>query len=119
MDTKLNIAPQTMVSGTFYDLLNGAFSSLSGPVGFTPKQPRINVDRIELTNIGSQVVQVYLYKGPSGGHAAGDQILSATVPSDATIVFDVDLVLDAGDFLTGTSHSNGTTVINIAARIGF
>lgn len=119
MNDKLNIQPQTITYGVVSDLLNGSFDSLSGPVGFVPTQPRIGVRRIELTNVGSSLIQVYLFKGPSGGNSTGDQILAASIPSESTVAFDVDLVLDSEDFLTGACHSSGSVVVNIAAGIGF
>lgn len=123
MSKKLNIQPQTVPQGTVLDLLNGAFASLSGPVGFTASQPRIFVKGISVTAVGgSQTGPFTLFKGASGGSTSGTQVLEGSVAPGTTIEFALDLVLDAADFLTGTAQSSGLNpalVVNITAEIDF
>lgn len=122
MAKKLNIQPQTISYGAVANLLNGAFASLSGPVGFTPTQPRIVVKAITVTNPSTSSPVTYaLFKGASGGSTSGTQVANGNAPADSTVLVPVDdLVLDAADFLTGEcASSGGNLIVNITAEIDF
>lgn len=122
MGKKLNIQQKTIQFGTVTDLLNGAFSSLNGPVGFTPTQHRIIVKMIRVVNDSENPVSFVLSKGLSGKSLPGTRVLSGNVLRDQTLSFDMGLVLDAEDFLTGTCTSNtnsGGLTVNISAEIEF
>ena len=117
----LNIPAQSIVFGTITNLLNGAFASLSGPIGFTPEQPRIIVKSIQILNANDEEPVGYIiYKGASGASASGTQVLIGTVAVYSSVTIDTDIVLDAGDFLTGTSNSGGgPLIVNISAQIEY
>lgn len=121
MNKQLNIHPQSITFGSVTNLLNGAFASLSGPVGFTPNQPTIRVRRIQVTNPpgSSNPVEFSIFKGLSGGSLAGTQVLSGNVIVSETLDFETDFILESADFLTGECISNGTLVVNISADISF
>lgn len=120
MGKKLNIQPQTIVFASVTNLLNGALNSLAGPIGFTPTQPRIVVKKIRVVNPSTSTpVEFSLFKGASGGNAVGTEIVSGNAAVVSTTDYDMDVVLDAADFLTGKSISNGTLTINIFAEIEF
>jgi hypothetical protein len=101
------------------DLLNGAFSSLSGPVGFTPSQPRIKVRRIKVTNNESTPHDFILFKGASGGSDVGTEIYNGTLGGGTTVDIPMDLVLDSADFLTGKASASFKLVVIISADIDF
>lgn len=120
MGKKLNIQPQTIAIGTVTNLLNGALSSLNGPIGFTPTQPRIHVKHIQVVNPSTTTpVEFSIFKGASGASAAGTQVISGNAGILSTLDYEVDMVLESTDFLTGTGISSGSVVINISAEIGF
>lgn len=120
MGKKLNIQPQFVPYMTAADLLNGAFASLSGPIGFTPEQPRIHVTGVSITSLGGGF-GVVLYKGTSGGSTLGTQVLEEAPPSGTTF-YPIDVILDAADFLTGVAPTSGSSlalIINITAEIEY
>lgn len=123
MTKRLDIKPQQIAFGSVSTLLNGALSSLSGPVGFTLSQPTIHVKGIWVINPStSSPVAFSLFKGASGGNAAGTQILSGNALVESTTFFEVDTELSSSDFLTGeatSSTSDGDLIINITADIDF
>ena len=117
----LNTHTKLMTFGSVTDLLNGAFASLSGPVGFTPRQPTIIVRRIQVSNNESSGTVLFsIFKGASGASAANTQVLIGNCAARGTVDFETEIVLDAADFLTGTCLSNtddGPLVVNISAEI--
>lgn len=120
MGKKLNINASVIVQGSVSDLLNGALTSLAGPVGFSLNQPRLIVKRIQVINPSTSLGTLFaIYKGASGGHAAGTEVIYASINQTSTIDLETDLVLDASDFLTGTCISSGSLTVNISAEIEF
>jgi hypothetical protein len=120
MGKSLNIQPQVITYGTVTNLLNGAFASLSGPVGFTPTQPKIRVKSITVVNPSTTTpVEFALYKNGAGYTTPGAEVLAANAGAFSTVVYPVDVVLDAADFLTGHSVSSGSVTVNISAEIEF
>lgn len=120
MGKSLNVQEKTIQLGSVATILNGDFSSLSGPVGFTPTQPVIRVSRITVVNPSSSgTVAFSLYKGASGGSANGTQVYTASVPPFGTVNAEVDILLESGEFLTGECISSGSLVVNVSAKIGF
>lgn len=118
MGKRLNIEPQ-FLPATVGNLLNGAFASLSGPIGFTPTQPRIVVKEIRIISTDDGGFSFSIYKGASGGSSAGTLQLTGGLGSLEMLVFPVDIVLDAGDFLTGIASTSSKVVVSIAAEIEF
>lgn len=113
MGKKINFQPISVVSASPVNLLNGAFASLSGPIGFTPTQPRIIVKAISVFNLNDYpfVIQkngVTVFAGPDAGTIS-------TYP--LTKQFVQDIVLEASDFLSATSQYGVT--VNIDAEIEF
>jgi hypothetical protein len=119
VEKRLDIHPQTVTFGSVSNLLNGAFASLSGPVGFTPTQPRIHVSGIEVVNPSGSSVDFALYKGASGGNASGTEVFVGTAAAHSAVQVPADFVLESADFLTGAATSSGTLTVNISAEIGF
>lgn len=119
MARRLNIEPQLLPHGSVADLLNGAFASLSGPVGFTPTQPRLLVKSVSITNNDSSIHSGILYKGASGGSDSGTEIANASVGPLSTMTYTVDQVFESGDFLTGTADASSKLVVNISVEIDF
>lgn len=118
--SKINFQIATIAFGSVTDLLNGAFASLSGPVGFNATQPRIHVKSIRVTNPStSNSIEFAIYKGASGASAAGTEVLVGNTGIFSTTEAELDLVLDASDFLTGKCISSGSVTVDISAEIHF
>jgi hypothetical protein len=110
---KINFQPVSVVSTTPVVLLNGAFTSLAGPVGFTPSQPRIVVKRISVLSNGNSYA---VFK--NGAQVFAGPLVSGVEGSPGPIQqLEQDIVLDASDSLSATSEVGAT--INIEAEIGF
>lgn len=119
---KINFQIATMAFGSVTDLLNGAFASLSGPVGFSATQPRVYVKSIRLSNSSTSPTNspaFVIYKGASGASAPGTEVLVGSIGPLSTIEQELDLVLDASDFLTGHCISSGSVSVDISAEIHF
>lgn len=120
MGRRLNIQPRPLPLTPTIDLLNGALASLSGPVGFTPEQPRIFVREVQVTNTDASNTNAFaLYKGASGANVSGTEVAEGSVLQQSTVVFPINQVFDAADFLTGraVAGSANKLVVNIVAEI--
>jgi hypothetical protein len=116
---KLNIQP-IAVPTAIGNLLNCAVTSLAGPVGFTMTQPYVLLKWIRIVNYAATATIVTLYKGVTGGNAAGTQFGAPaySIPANSFIdIYAADFRLDSGDFLTGIASQAGI-ILNIAAEIG-
>lgn len=118
MSKLLNIQPIALTASVA-NLLNPNVSSLSGPVGFTLTQPYIRITRIRAVSKSAAVVTVSLYKGATGGSAAGTEVVwnAAQVPANGNLEEYCDIRLDAADFLTGVCSAATSVTLNIDAEI--
>jgi hypothetical protein len=116
---KLNIQP-AFVPVAVANLLNTAVTSLAGPTGFTMTQPFLLVTHIRLINIDGIAHVVSLFKGATGGSAAGTQFAWGTVSVPANSFLDwysPGARFDSGDFLTGVADLASKVIINVEAEI--
>jgi hypothetical protein len=118
----LNIEPIAL-TGSIANLLNGAITSLAGPVGFTATQPRIIIKHMRIINPTGSPIVVILYKGATGASAAGSEFAwnnySLSADGAGNVNYDDwygEAPFDSTDFLTG--KGNGAT-LNIDAEIQF
>jgi hypothetical protein len=114
----LNIEPAAVPTSAG-NLLNCAITSLAGPVGYTQTQPYIIVKHMRLTNRTGSAITVTLYKGATGGSAAGTEFgfAAVSVPANQSLDDYTQARFDSADFLTGVASGAGVT-INIAGEIG-
>lgn len=115
----INIPPVN-IPASATNLLNGAVTSLAGPVGFTMTQPYIVLRHIRLTNKDTSARTVTLYKGATGGSAAGTEVAFANVPIPAQSYVDwVGILrLDSADFLTGICDITAKVTFTAEGEIG-
>ena len=118
----LNLQPKAL-TGSVANLLNGLITSLSGPTGWTPTQPRIVITHMRIVNPTSSIVVVSLWKGATGASAAGTEFawnnFSLAADGAGSVNYDDwygTEVLDSTDYLTG--EGNGAT-IKIDAEVFF
>lgn len=117
----LDFPPQYLGSSAA-NILNGAISSLAGPVGFTPTQPYIIVKHVRIINVDTAARTVSLYKGLTGGSAGGTEVFWPAGYSLGAKSFQDwygQMRFDAADFLSGLADVANKVVIQIDAEIGF
>ncbi|SRR6266404_3006533 len=119
---QLNTQP-TLVGATAVDLLSGA--SLSGLVGAASPSPRIRVKSVSIVTEDPNIQKVFnLYKGASGGSASGTEVFqgfAAPLAISNLTVIPVDVILEAGEYLTALSDAAGGVgvVATVSAEITF
>lgn len=116
---QLNIQPQN-IPASATNLLNPNITSLAGPVGFTMTQPYLLLKHIRLTNKDTAVRTVTLYKGATGGSAAGTEIAFANYPIPAQSAIDWYGIIrvDSADFVTGIADVTAKVTIEFDGEIG-
>lgn len=115
----LNIPP-IAVPSSVGNLLNSAITSLAGPVGYTQTQPYLLLQHIRAQNKTSAPVTLTLYKGATGGSAAGTEFAFAAVsiPANGYLDWVGRARFDAADFLTGVASAATSIVLTIEGEIG-
>jgi len=118
----LNIQPQFVPSAAG-NLLNCNITSVAGPVGFTATQPYLIVTHVRVTNNDSGASHtVKLFKGATGGSAAGTEIFwagGAALSASNWLDWFGKVRFDSADFLTGIADVASKVTIEIDAEIGF
>lgn len=115
----MNIPP-AFVPASAGNLLNCGITSLAGPTGYTQTQPFIVVLHVRITNNDTVQHTVSLYKGATGGSAAGTEFAftSAVVNANDSIDWFGKQRFDATDFLTGKADAASKLTIEIDAEMG-
>ena len=103
------------------NILNGAVTSLSGPVGITLGQPVITLTHIRLVNKTAGAVTATLYIGATGGSAAGTEFMvnGTSIPANSYIDWYGRLRLQSTDFLTGLAGAATSITFQAEGEIGF
>lgn len=115
----LNIEP-IAVPNAVGNLLNSGITSLAGPVGYTQTQPYLIIKHMRVNNKTSSPVSLTLYKGATGGSAAGTEFgfVNVSVPANSGLDWYGQARFDSADFLTGVAGAATSLVLNIDAEIG-
>jgi len=119
---RFNFGPVAMSATLTTNILNPAITSLAGPVGFTATQPYLLINHIRITNKTAGAVTFSLWKGATGGNAAGTEIIGTAVSVAANSYMDYytpGLRLDAADFLVGGASAGTSLTISGTGEIGF
>lgn len=119
---RINFGPVAMSATLTTNILNPAITSLSGPVGITLTQPYLLINHIRITNKTAGAVTFSLWKGATGGNAAGTEIIGTAVSVAANSYMDYytpGLRLDAADFLVGGASAATSLTISGTGEIGF
>ena len=103
------------------NILNGAVTSLAGPVGITLTQPILTAKKVTVVNKTNAQHTVSLYIGASGGSAAGTEYLwnAYPIPAQGYVERYVYTRLESTDFLTGLADANAALTIEIEGEVGF
>lgn len=118
---RLNIEP-IAITAAAANLLNPTLTSTAGGVNIACTQPYVLIRHMRVVNKTSGAVTVTLYKGATGGSAAGTEFAwnATSVPANSFLDWYGELRLDTGDFLTGLASAATSLTLNIdQAEIGF
>ena len=115
-----NIQPIALTSTLTTTILNCGVTSMAGPTGITIGQPYILIKHRRVTNKTTAAVNVSLFKGSSGGDAAGTEIgwSAVPVPPNSYLDFYGLIRLDSGDYLTGGAGANTALTLTIDGEVG-
>lgn len=103
------------------NILNGAVTSLAGPVGVTLTQPVLTIKKVTIVNKTGGAVTYSLYIGVTGGSAAGTEFLGTgnSIPANSYIERYCNTRLESTDFLTGLASAATSLTIEIEGEVGF
>ena len=103
------------------NILNGAITSLSGPVGFTATQPLIKLNRVRIVNKTGGAVTFTLYKGATGANAAGTEFIGTaiSIPANTGVDYYGPWYFSSADFLVGGASAGTSLTIEGSGEITF
>lgn len=103
------------------NILNGAVTSLAGPVGVTLTQPVLTITKVTIANKTAGSVNASLFIGATGGSAAGSEFLCSATPIPANSYMEryCKTRLESTDFLTGLASAATSLTIEIEGEVGF
>jgi len=103
------------------NILNGAITSLAGPVGWTAIQPRLTLKHMRAVNKTAASHTITLYIGLTGGSAAGTEFAwnAYTIPANSYVDWYGSMPLESTDFLTGLADAATSVTINLEYEGGF
>jgi len=112
------------VANAAANLLNGAVTSLAGPVGLTLTQPVIYIKHMRAVNKTGTAATVSTYIGATGGSAAGTEFMwnATSIAANSSIDFypgGAGVRLESTDFLTGAASAAATITIEGECEVGF
>lgn len=115
-----NFGPVALTTTLTTNILNCNVTSLAGPVGFTMSQPYILLKRIRITNKTASAATFSLWKGATGGNAAGTEVIGTALSIAANSAFDWYglMRMDAADFLVGGAGTLTALTISGEGEIG-
>ena len=112
--------PVALTTTLTTNILNCNVTSLAGPVGFTLTQPYIVLKHIRIVNKTASPATFSLWKGATGGNAAGTEVIGQAKSIAANDAFDWYglLRMDAADFLVGGAGTTTALTIQGEGEIG-
>jgi|SRR6185436_4994515 len=115
-----NFGPVALTTTLTTNILNPAITSLSGPVGFTMTQPYIVLRHLRIVNKTAGAVTFSLWRGATGGNAAGTEVVGQATSIAANSSYDWYGVMrfDSGDFLVGGAGTTTALSIQGEGEIG-
>lgn len=115
-----NFGPVIMSATLTTNILNPNITSVAGPVGFTMPQPYIVIRHFHISNKTGSAATFSLWKGATGGNAAGTEFLGTAVSVAANSYADFYGLFrfDAADFLVGGSGTAAALTIEGEGEIG-
>jgi hypothetical protein len=109
------------VSTAVTNLLNGAITSLAGPVGVTLTQPRLILRHLRVLNKSTSAVTCSFWVGATGASAAGTEFAftGESIPANSHADWYGEYELDSTDFVTGSAGGATSIVANFEFEAGF
>jgi hypothetical protein len=119
MQTKILNIPPAFIPSSVGNLLSPGAAPASA-VGYTASAPYIVLRHVRLINIDTSMRTVSMYKGVTGGSAAGSQVIVGNFQLAAQSYYDWAgiLRLDTADFLTGICDVASKVIWNGEGEIG-
>jgi len=119
-----SFGPVALTTTLTTNILNAAVTSLAGPVGFTMTQPYLLLKHIRIVNKTASAATFSLWKGATGGNAAGTEFIGiglSIAANSAYDWYDPGYRFDgsnANDFLVGGSGTATALTIQGSGEIG-
>lgn len=103
------------------NIINGAVTSLAGPVGVTLTQPVITIKHIRVVNKTAGAATCTLFIGATAGSAAGTEFAfnATSIPANSYVDWYGLLRLESADFLTGLASAVTTLTFQAEGEVGF
>jgi len=103
------------------NILNGAVTSLAGPVGLTLGQPILYLRRIRIVNKTNAAITVSLFIGATGASATGTEFMGGTltIPAFSYVDWVGFKALTSTQFLTGVCSAASAAVIEGDVEVQF
>lgn len=116
-----SFGPVALTTTLTTNIVNGAVTSLAGPVGFSLSQPLIKINRMRITNKTGVAATFSLWKGATGANAAGTEIGGTATPVAANGYVDIPgpIYLTSADFLVGGAGTTLALTIEGAGELTF
>lgn len=115
------IGPVALTTTLTTNILNGAVTSLAGPVGITLTQPIMILRHIRIVNKTGSAATFSLWLGGTGGNVAGTEFIGIGTSVAANSYFDwygmAQLV--STQFLVGGSGTATALTLHGEAEVGF
>jgi hypothetical protein len=117
----ITIGPVALTTTLTTNVLNGAVTSLAGPVGITLTQPIIILRHIRIVNKTGSAATFSLWLGATGANAAGTEFIGIGKSVAANDAFDwYGLAqLTSTQFLVGGSNTATALAFHAEGEIGF
>lgn len=109
------------MSNAAANILNGAITSLAGPVGITLVQPVLRVKKVTIVNKTGGSVNASLFIGATAGSAAGTEFLVSAfpIPANSYIERFCNAKMLSTEFLSGLASAATSLTIEIEGEVGF
>ena len=115
------IGPVALTTTLTTNILNGAVTSLAGPVGITLTQPIMILRHIRIVNKTASAATFSLWLGGTGGNVAGTEFIGQGTSVAANSYFDwygmAQIV--STQFLVGGSGTTLALTLQGEAEVGF
>lgn len=117
----IRVGPVALTTTLTTNILNGAVTSLAGPVGITLTQPIIILSHIRIINKTASSATFSLWIGATGANAAGTEFMGigTSVGANSYVDWFGRLVLNSTDFLVGGAGTTTALTLQAEGEVGF
>jgi hypothetical protein len=117
----VRIGPVALTTTLTTNILNGAITSLAGPVGITLTQPVLILSHIRIINKTGSAATFSLWIGATGANAAGTEFMGigTSVAANSYVEWFGRLVLASTDFLVGGAGTTTALTFQAEGEVGF